>query len=206
MIEPGDRIVVIGSPHGRTRVGHAPRSRRAGASRTSSSSAAGRSERRSPALLTTQGIGVRVIEPNRDRAREVAEELPECRVYNTTRDRRRLPRARAHRSRAGRRLRDEGGREEPLRGDARARPRRAVHDRRRPRHDLDQGLRALGRRRDDQPARRDRGGDRPVRARSAHAAGRDARGRPLRGARHHDASRRASTSGSASATCRSAAR
>ena len=49
-----------------------------------------------------------------------------------------------------------------------------------------QGLRALGRRRDDQPASGDRGGDRPVRARPAHAAGRDARGRPLRGARHHD--------------------
>ena len=25
-----------------------------------------------------------MIEPNRDRAREVAEELPECRVYNTS--------------------------------------------------------------------------------------------------------------------------
>ena len=35
-------------------------------------------------MLTAQGIGVRVIEPDRERAREVAEELPSCRVYNTT--------------------------------------------------------------------------------------------------------------------------
>jgi trk system potassium uptake protein TrkA len=34
--------------------------------------------------LTTQGIGVRVIEPERERAREVAEELPQCRVFNTS--------------------------------------------------------------------------------------------------------------------------
>ena len=34
--------------------------------------------------LSSQGIGVRVIEPQRDRAREIAEELPSCRVYNTT--------------------------------------------------------------------------------------------------------------------------
>ncbi len=35
-------------------------------------------------MLTTQGIGVRLIEPDRERAREVAEELPACRVYSTT--------------------------------------------------------------------------------------------------------------------------
>jgi trk system potassium uptake protein TrkA len=35
-------------------------------------------------LLSGQGIGVRVIEPQRERAREVAEELPDCRVYNAT--------------------------------------------------------------------------------------------------------------------------
>jgi trk system potassium uptake protein len=34
--------------------------------------------------LAAQGIGVRLIEPDRERAREVAEELPECRVYNAT--------------------------------------------------------------------------------------------------------------------------
>lgn len=34
--------------------------------------------------LAGQGIGVRLIEPHRERAREVAEELPECRVYNAT--------------------------------------------------------------------------------------------------------------------------
>src|SRR4029078_10224070 len=31
-----------------------------------------------------QGIGVRLIEPRLERAREVAEQLPECRVYNAT--------------------------------------------------------------------------------------------------------------------------
>jgi trk system potassium uptake protein TrkA len=35
-------------------------------------------------MLATQGIGVRIIEPHLERAREVAEELPECRVYNAT--------------------------------------------------------------------------------------------------------------------------
>ncbi len=35
-------------------------------------------------MLDAQRIGVRIIEPNRDRAREVAEELPGCRVYNTS--------------------------------------------------------------------------------------------------------------------------
>ena len=45
-------------------------------SRTSSSSAPARSAPRSRALLAAQGIGVRLIEPERERAREVAEELP----------------------------------------------------------------------------------------------------------------------------------
>ena len=35
-------------------------------------------------MLHTQRIGVRLIEPDKDRAREVAEELPGCRVYNTS--------------------------------------------------------------------------------------------------------------------------
>jgi len=34
--------------------------------------------------LSEQGIGVRLIEPRLERAREVAEQLPECRVYNAT--------------------------------------------------------------------------------------------------------------------------
>jgi len=34
--------------------------------------------------LAEQGIGVRLIEPRLERAREVAEQLPECRVYNAT--------------------------------------------------------------------------------------------------------------------------
>ena len=35
-------------------------------------------------LLAAQDIGVRLIEPDRDRARAVAEELPDVRVYNAT--------------------------------------------------------------------------------------------------------------------------
>jgi trk system potassium uptake protein TrkA len=33
--------------------------------------------------LCREGIGVRMIEPNRERAREISEQLPACRVYNT---------------------------------------------------------------------------------------------------------------------------
>jgi trk system potassium uptake protein TrkA len=33
--------------------------------------------------LTREGIGVRMIEPNRERAREIAEHIPACRVFNT---------------------------------------------------------------------------------------------------------------------------
>ena len=85
--------------------------------------------------LLEQGIGVRLIEPNRDRARAVAEELPEGARLQRLRPRSGLPRARAHRARAGGRVRDARGREEPLRGDARPHPRRDVHDRDRPRPD-----------------------------------------------------------------------
>jgi trk system potassium uptake protein TrkA len=35
-------------------------------------------------LLAAQGIGVRLIEPDRERAREVADQLPQCRIYNAT--------------------------------------------------------------------------------------------------------------------------
>jgi trk system potassium uptake protein TrkA len=33
--------------------------------------------------LCREGIGVRLIEPNRERAREIAEQIPACRVFNT---------------------------------------------------------------------------------------------------------------------------
>lgn len=33
--------------------------------------------------LCREGIGVRMIEPNRERAREIAEQIPSCRVFNT---------------------------------------------------------------------------------------------------------------------------
>ena len=190
---------------GGARVGQPARARRGGRRRTSSSSAAVMSARRSRALLAAQGIGVRLIEPDRDRAREVAEELPECRVYNATGidpdflERERIGRRRPRCSRCS-----EDAKNHYAATLARVHGVRftiaIVHDR------LDAGLRAVGDRRDGQPARGHRRGDRALRARPANAAGGDARGRSLRGARHDDASRRASTSASGSATCRSAAR
>ena len=89
------------------------------------------------------------------RAREVAEQLPGCRVFNATGvdpdflERERIGRAQAAVFAIKRRC------EEPLRSDPRARARRPLHDRDRARPGLDEGLRAVRRRRDDQPARRD---------------------------------------------------
>jgi trk system potassium uptake protein TrkA len=82
-IRPGDRIVVIGSPT----------AARAWGSLLSPGEAAvkdvvvfggGQVGTAIARLLAAQDIGVRLIEPDRDRARAVAEELPECRVYNAT--------------------------------------------------------------------------------------------------------------------------
>jgi trk system potassium uptake protein TrkA len=82
-IRAGDRIVVIGSP--------------AAAREWSSLLAPGESAVQDVVVfgggqvgvaiarsLAAQGIGVRLIEPDRDRARAVAEELPQCRVYHAT--------------------------------------------------------------------------------------------------------------------------
>ena len=82
-IRPGDRVVVIGSPTAAREWG----------SLLSPGEAAvkdvvvfggGQIGAAIARLLATQEIGVRLIEPDRDRARAVAEELPECRVYNAT--------------------------------------------------------------------------------------------------------------------------
>jgi trk system potassium uptake protein TrkA len=83
VIEPGDRLVVIGSP--------------AAAAAWSSLIAPGRSAVRDVVVfgggkvggaiarqLLVQGIGVRVIEPSREQARQLADELPEARVYEAT--------------------------------------------------------------------------------------------------------------------------
>lgn len=83
VIMPGDRIVVIGSPAAAKSWGHllAPWESEIrdvvvyGGGKVGSAIAR---------ALADQGIGVRVIEPDRDRARRVAEDLPGVRVYNAT--------------------------------------------------------------------------------------------------------------------------
>ena len=82
-LHPGDRIVVIGSPAAALAWSAliAP-----GTEKVSDVVifGAGRAGTAIARLLLDQGIGVRLIEANRDRARIVAEELPEARVFNAT--------------------------------------------------------------------------------------------------------------------------
>ena len=82
-IKPGDRIVVIGSPHATQAWGEliAPGT---GKVRDVVIFGAGRAGIAIARLLVEQEIGVRLIEASRDRARYVAAELPEARVYHAT--------------------------------------------------------------------------------------------------------------------------
>jgi trk system potassium uptake protein TrkA len=85
VIEPGDRIVIIGSPEAAREWSHrlAPHERRVedvvvfGAGRVGTAIAR---------TLCAQGIGVRLVESDRERARRVAEELPSVRVFAATGD------------------------------------------------------------------------------------------------------------------------
>ena len=83
VIGEGDRIVVIGSPAAARAWGAllAPGQRAVEDVVVFGGGHVGAAIGRQ---LAAQGIGVRLIEPQRDRAREVAEELPSCRVYNAT--------------------------------------------------------------------------------------------------------------------------
>ncbi len=83
MIKPGDRIVVIGSPDAVQSWGTliAPDT---GKVRDVVIFGAGRAGIAVARLLLEQSIGVRLIEADRDRARYVATELPDARVYNAT--------------------------------------------------------------------------------------------------------------------------
>ena len=82
-IATGDRIVVIGSPEAARGWGAllAP-----GASAVEDVIVYGGGQVGTAIarMLHAQRIGVRLIEPDKERAREVAEELPGCRVYNTS--------------------------------------------------------------------------------------------------------------------------
>lgn len=83
VIGAGDRVVVIGSPSAAREWGTllAPGE---GAVEDVVVFGGGQMGTAIARTLSGQGIGVRVIEPALERAREVAEELPDCRVYNTT--------------------------------------------------------------------------------------------------------------------------
>ena len=83
MIEVGDRIVVIGSPQAAREWGAllAPGE---GTVEDVVVFGGGQVGAAIARMLTAQEIGVRVIEPHKERARAVAEEIPECRVYNAT--------------------------------------------------------------------------------------------------------------------------
>ena len=83
MMEEGDRIVVIGSPEAARAWGTllAPG---AGTVEDVVVFGGGQIGTAIARTLRAQGIGVRLIEAQRERAREVAEELPGCRVFNTS--------------------------------------------------------------------------------------------------------------------------
>jgi len=83
VIRPGDKVVVIGSPQAAREWG-ALLEPGEGAVEDVVVFGGGQVGAAIARLLTAQGIGVRLIEPQRERAREVAEELPGCRVYNAT--------------------------------------------------------------------------------------------------------------------------
>ena len=82
-IRTGDRIVVIGSPQAAKAWGELIAPGKATV-RDVVIFGAGRAGIAVARLLIDQGIGVRLIEASRERARYVAAELPEARVYNAT--------------------------------------------------------------------------------------------------------------------------
>ena len=82
-IEAGDRIVVIGSPQAAQTWGNLI-SPGTGKVRDVVVFGAGRAGTAVARLLLEQGIGVRMIEASRERARVVAAELPDARVYHAT--------------------------------------------------------------------------------------------------------------------------
>jgi trk system potassium uptake protein TrkA len=82
-IMPGDRAIVIGSPEA-VRVWSAIVSHDAGPIEDVVIFGAGRTGRAIARTLVAQGIRVRLIEPNADKARMVAEDLAGVRVFNAT--------------------------------------------------------------------------------------------------------------------------
>jgi trk system potassium uptake protein TrkA len=82
-IRPGDRVVVIGSPEA-VRAWSGIVSRGAGPIDDVVVYGAGRTGVALARVLLAQGVRVRIIESDAERARRVAEDLPEARVFQTT--------------------------------------------------------------------------------------------------------------------------
>ena len=82
-IRPGDRIVVIGSPRAAQTWSQivSPSARKVEDVVVFGGGKVGTAIAR---MLLAQRIGVRLVEPSREQARIIAEELPEARVYNTS--------------------------------------------------------------------------------------------------------------------------
>jgi trk/ktr system potassium uptake protein len=83
VIRPGDRIVVIGSPQAAKEWG-ALLSPGEATVRDVVIFGGGRVGATIASVLLSQGIGVRVVEASKERALQVAEALPDARVYNAT--------------------------------------------------------------------------------------------------------------------------
>ena len=133
--------------------------------------------------LVERGLRVRLVDAQRERVREVAEAMPEVRAFHAHAfDPEFLERERMGRMGAAVYCLNDDARN--LYGAILAKGHGVgmtialVHD-----HSLDRGLRARRRRRRDQPAPGDGGGDGALRPRSADPPDRDARRRPVRGAR-----------------------
>ena len=174
-IKPGDRIIVIGSPDSARQWGQIM-ARGEGRVDDVVIYGGGATGLAIARVLLDQRIRVRLIEPRDERAREVAEELPDARVYCATGvdpdfiERERIGQARA----AVFAMREDS---KNLYAATLAQgPRRRLHDRHRPRADLGRGVRARGHRRRGQPALGHGRGDRPVCPRPAHPPAGDARG------------------------------
>ncbi len=183
-LEIGDRVIIIGSPQA------AREWSRVMARETKQVNdivifGAGRIGVAVARVLLDQGMSVRLIEADGERAREVAEMLHEASVLHangTGADF--MQRERIGRSQAA--LVAMRADERNLYAAVQAKLQGVgMTHRRRPRCFLDPCLRGGRHRRDDRSALPHSRGDRPVRARPAHAAGGDARGRPLRDPRHH---------------------
>ena len=131
-IRAGDRVVVIGSPE----AAHAWSKVVAGRERRVDDVVvfgAGRMGTAIAGVLLERGMRVRVVDADRERVAEIAEVLPKVRALPRRGVRPGVPRARADRARAGRRVLPQRRRQEPLRRRAGEGARPGLHDRARPR-------------------------------------------------------------------------